>query len=83
MTPITKEIRQAIESAGDQPVRLEDPLTRQTYVLVRADLYDRIQRVFADEDRDSAEAAFSAIQEVFEDWNEPAMDIYDSLDPRK
>jgi hypothetical protein len=83
MTPITKEIRQAIERAGDQPVRLEDPQTRQTYVLLRADLFDRMQRVFADEDRQSAEAAFSGIQEVFEDWNEPAMDIYDSLDPRK
>ncbi len=83
MTPITQEIRQAIERAGDEPIRLEDPQTTQTYVLVRAELYDRIQRIFADEDRHSAEAAFSGIQEVFEDWNDPAMDIYDSLDPRR
>ncbi len=83
MTPLTKEIRRAIEQAGDQPVRLEDPETRQTYVLLRADVYDRIQRLFAEEDRQSAEAAFSGIQEVFEDWNDPAMDIYNSLDPRR
>ncbi len=83
MTPLTKEIRQAIEQAGDQPIRLEDPETRQTYVLLRADLYDRVLWLFAEEDRRSAEAAFSGIQEVFEDWNDPAMDIYDSLDPRQ
>ncbi len=83
MTPITKEIRRAIEQAGDQPVRLEDPQTTQTYVLLRADVYDRIQRLFAEDDRHSAEAAFSGIQEVFEDWNDPAMDIYNSLDPRR
>jgi hypothetical protein len=83
MTPITSEIRQLIEQAGDQPVLLEDPQTRQTYILLRADLYDRMQAVVTDEDRHSAEAAFSGIQEVFEDWSDPAMDIYDSLDPRK
>jgi len=83
MTPTTKEIRVAIEEAGDQPVRLEDPETRQTYVLLRADLFDRVQRLFAQEDRESAEAAFSGIQEAFEDWNDSAMDIYNSLDPRR
>jgi hypothetical protein len=38
MTPITKELRRAIEEAGDKPVCLEDPQTRQTYVLLRADV---------------------------------------------
>ncbi len=42
MTPIINEIRQAIEKAGDQPVRLEDPQTQKTYILVRADLYDHM-----------------------------------------
>ncbi len=55
MTQITKEIREAINRAGDQPVRLEDPQTHQMYILLRADLYDRIQAVFADEDRHVAE----------------------------
>ena len=75
MTPITNEIRHANERAGDQPVRLEDPQTHQTYLLLRADLYDRIQTAFVDEDRHAAEAAFSGIREVFEDWNDPVVDI--------
>ena len=69
--------------AGDQPVHLEDPETRQAYVLLRAEVYDRIQRLFAEEDRQSAEAVFSGIQEVFVDWNDSAMDVYNSLDPRR
>jgi hypothetical protein len=80
---ITDEIRQAIERTGGQPVRLEDPETHQWYVLLRADVYDRIQRVFDEEDRQFAEAMFPGIREIFEDWNDPAMDIYNSLDPRR
>jgi hypothetical protein len=83
MTTITSEIRRAIEQAGDQPVRLDDPQTSQSYVLIKADVYDRIQRFFDEEDRLSAESMFPGIQEVFEDWNDPAMDIYNDMDPRK
>jgi len=83
MTPITKEIRDEIERAGDMPVCLEDAQTGRTYVLLRADLYEHIQRLLAEEDRHSAEAAFAGIQEVLDDWNDPAMDIYNRLDPRR
>jgi hypothetical protein len=83
MIPITDEIRQAIEEAGDKPVRLEDPQTRQTYVLLNSHVFDHVQRLLADKDRQSAEAAFAAIGDVFDDWNDPAMDIYNSLDPRQ
>ncbi len=31
---ITAEIRQAIEQSGDEPLRLEDPLNQETYVLL-------------------------------------------------
>ncbi len=40
---ITTELRQAIEQAGDGPVRIEDPATHTAYVLVRAEVYDRMR----------------------------------------
>ena len=43
MTTLTAELRQEIEKAGDAPVRLEDPETHATYVLLRAEVYDRLR----------------------------------------
>jgi hypothetical protein len=43
MTTLTAELRQEIEKAGDEPVRIEDPETQTTYILIRADLYEQIK----------------------------------------
>jgi hypothetical protein len=45
MTTITPEQRQMVERAGDRPVPLEDPETRQDYVLLRKDVYDRLLKL--------------------------------------
>ena len=39
MTTLTPELKQAIEQAGDELVRLEDPQTRQTYVLLKSEVF--------------------------------------------
>ena len=52
MTTITPEQRQAAVEAGDSPVELADPQTGITYVLMRADVYRRMQELLEkDEDR--------------------------------
>ena len=42
MQTLTPELKQALEQAGDSPVRLTDPETHRDYVLVSADAYDRL-----------------------------------------
>jgi hypothetical protein len=49
MDTLTPELRQAVEQAGDSPVRLMDPETNRAYVLVSADVFDRL--VLDDEGR--------------------------------
>ena len=71
MITITPELRQAIEQAGGQPVRLEDPQTSSRYVLLQAEVYERLQRLCDEENRLAAENHFPGISEVFEDWNDP------------
>ena len=44
-TGLTAEQRRLIEEAGDRPVRIEDPELHQAYVLIRADLYERVRDV--------------------------------------
>jgi hypothetical protein len=43
MLTITHEQRQAVEQAGDQPVRLEDPENHRAYFLLAEDVYSRLQ----------------------------------------
>ena len=43
MTTLTPEQRQEPERAGKEPVRLADPETQIEYVILKADVYDRIR----------------------------------------
>jgi hypothetical protein len=45
ITGLTPEQRRLVEQAGDLPVRIEDPAMRQSYVLIRADVYERVRDV--------------------------------------
>jgi hypothetical protein len=40
---LTPEQRRLIEEAGDKPVHIEDPALDQTYVVIRADVYERVR----------------------------------------
>jgi hypothetical protein len=42
METLTPELKHAIEQAVDSPVRLTGPETHRNYVLVSADVYDRL-----------------------------------------
>ncbi len=44
-TGLTPEQRRLIEEAGDRPVRLEEPELHQAYVLMRAEVYERVRDV--------------------------------------
>ena len=55
MDTLTTELRQAVLQAGDSPVRLIDPETHRAYVLVSAEVFERL--LLKDEDR-REQAAF-------------------------
>ena len=80
MTTLTPEQWQEIERAGAEPVRLADPETKTEYVILKADVYDRIQAL-ADETR----AAYPLAMKVFgqDGWDDPQMDEYNVFDPRQ
>ncbi|HEV3443048.1 MAG TPA: hypothetical protein VG099_00330 [Gemmataceae bacterium] len=81
MFELTPEQRRELE--GSQPARAFDPLTKETYVLVRADVFERIKAVLEpDFDIREAYPLMDALA-AKEGWADPAMDIYDDLDPRK
>ncbi len=82
MIELTDEQRQELEKPGAPRVR--DPKTNATYVLVRTEVYERLQTLLAD-DQDSVRDAYPAAMAVFaqDGWDDPRMDVYDSLDSRR
>jgi len=49
METLTPELKQAVEQAGDSSIRLTDPETHRSYVLVSAEVYERL--LLGEEDR--------------------------------
>ena len=80
MTTLTSEQRQEIEKAGDEPVRLADPVTQAEYVLLKLDVYNEIRRGL-----EEARLGYPLAMKVFgeDGWDDPQMDEYNALDPRK
>jgi len=80
MTTLTPEQWQVIQRAGEEPVRLADPETQTEYVLLKADVYDRIRTLL-----DDTRSAYPLAMRVFgeDGWDDPQMDEYNVLDPRK
>jgi hypothetical protein len=52
MATITPEQRRLVEQAGDAPVRIADTETDREYVLLRADVYDRMRHLLEVEEID-------------------------------
>jgi hypothetical protein len=44
---LTPEQKQAVEKAGDEPVRVEDPETHTAYLIVRENVYRRMHALTA------------------------------------
>jgi len=47
---LTPELKQAIEKAGDEPVRVEDPDTHTAYVVIKEDLYRKLREAVPESD---------------------------------
>jgi hypothetical protein len=75
MSTLTPEQCQLARQSGESPLRLVDPDTNQQYVLLAADVYDRLQNVLTDPD---PHEFYPALERALRDegWNEPHMDDY-------
>jgi hypothetical protein len=58
---ITPEQRLAVTEAGDKPVELADPQTGDTFILIRAAVYRKMQELLAEEEARREEDAWSKV----------------------
>lgn len=85
MFTLPKNIQEAVRTSEDQPIRLTDPDTNTEYVLLPAELYDQARELFyehsiltLDEKR-----ALMLRAGLRAGWDDPEMDVYNDLDPRR
>jgi hypothetical protein len=72
---LTDEQHRAVAAQPDEPLRMIDPVTNRTYVLLRADLYERVRELLQGF---SPSDAYPAIDRAFAaGWDDPKMDDYD------
>jgi len=86
MIELTIEQREAAIKQGEQPIRAIDPDTHTTYVLIREEVYARIKSILQEEQSSQfLNDMYLPVMEVFgkDGWDDPAMDIYNDLDPRR
>lgn len=67
MTCITPEQRRELERAGDEPIRVDDPGTRREYVILRAEVYERLRRLIEVEGPDPSFFEIDDFEPVDED----------------
>jgi hypothetical protein len=73
-----------MRAGGDQPLPLIDPETNKRYFLIPADVYERVQVLFDQGPLSLQEQRFLLEQAGKRaGWDDPEMDIYNDLDPRK
>ena len=84
MIELTLEQRNAVAQERETPPSVLDPGTNTRYVLVRAEVYDRIRQLFDLDDSQFIRELTPHVMEVFgrAGWDDPAMDVYNDLDPR-
>ncbi|HVA44869.1 MAG TPA: hypothetical protein VNH11_00660 [Pirellulales bacterium] len=73
-----------VQKGTEVPVRVQDPTQAATFVLLRAEVYDRFKSLF-EEDPISQQERLYQLQQFGRraGWDDPEMDIYDELDPRR
>jgi hypothetical protein len=69
---------------GETPVRVSDPAHNETFVLLRSDIYERFKSLFEEDPVSEKERLFQLQQFGRRaGWDDPEMDVYDDLDPRR
>jgi hypothetical protein len=84
MLELNEPLQQALDARPDEPIRLIDPRTREVYVLLRADAYERLKGALYDDSEIDIRDAYPLMDEVAgkQGWNDPEMDSYNTPEGR-
>jgi hypothetical protein len=84
MIELTETQSRELDAASSTDLRVLDPKTNQEYVLLRAEVYDRIKALVHADEELPISTMYPLIDEMAAKagWDDPALDIYNDLIPR-
>lgn len=83
-TPISAAQRRALEQSAGRPIRLVDPERNEQYILMRAEIYERLEATLAlDEPASDAEFALFCAWGKSSGWEDPSDSVFDNLEPQR
>ena len=85
MIELTEKQRQAVRDLNCAVIGVTDPDTKEEFILIRKEMYQRIEDLLFD-DSDWTEEEMRtqlALAAEANGWNEPAMDVYNDYDTNR
>jgi hypothetical protein len=81
---LTEPLQRALDAQLGQPLRVVDPRTHKVYILLAAEHYERLKDLIAPGPLTDDERRV-VLQGVWRraNWDDPRMDEYEALHPRK
>ena len=86
MIALSKEIQEAVQKSEGNLIRLIDPETNVEYVVLPAETFEQMRNGVYYDDSPLTEEEQNALLVEFghrAGWDDPEMDIYNDLDPRR
>ena len=84
MQLLTEDQRREVQSATAEPPHFVDPDTNIEYVILPVQTYERIRPLLTDEPLSEADERRLLLDVgALAGWDDPIMDIYNDLDPRR
>lgn len=82
MIELTEQQRQELREAEGKAVRASDPETRQEYVILPVELFQRIKNLLFDDGDWTPDEQLRLLAESGKraGWNDSTMDVYDNYD---
>jgi hypothetical protein len=73
-----------VQQQAQRPIRVSGPAQQGDFVLLKAEVYERFKSLFEEDPVTREERRFHVQQFGRRaGWDDPAMDVYDELDPRR
>ena len=85
MITLSEELREAVKNSKHNLMRLVDPETKAEYVVLPAETYAQMQVIQYDDSPITEEERKALLVELGLSigWDDPEMDVYNELDPRR
>ena len=80
---LTEEQHRALDTVADAPPRVVDPQTNEIYILLRADLYERVKALLENDYKLSDTYAAQMESALRAGWVDPHMDDYNDYDAHR